>query len=139
LLVTTALGTITAINQPTLFSDGRCSTGRPVLGSYGCSGLSTLHGISALLSVVLYTATTTLEFASFDWPGRDRHGSGYEALSYVHLIGMALQPIGGVIAAMPEVLGLRHSDGLMRVLRTVHLFTGYAIVGSYVVTASIEL
>jgi hypothetical protein len=140
LLVTATLGTLVAINQPTLFGDGRCAAGRPLLGDYGCKGLSVLHGLSALLSTMLYTATVTLEFAEFDWPGRDRHGTVYEIASYGHLIGMALQPIGGLIAAMPEVLGIgpESAGAFSRVLRTLHIGTGYAIVGTYVVTAAIE-
>lgn len=139
LLVTATLGTFVAINQPTLFSEGRCASGDPVFGQYGCRGLSVVHGLSAILSIVLYTATTTLEFAEFDWPGRDRHGAAYEAASYVHLVGMALQPIGGIIAAVPEVLGLERDGTFSRVLRSIHIVTGYAIVGTYVATAAIEL
>jgi hypothetical protein len=137
LIVTATLGTLVAINQPTLFGDGRCASGDPLLGRYGCSGLSVLHGLSALLSTMLYTATVTLEIAEFDWPGRDRHGTLYEVASYGHLVGMALQPIGGIIAAMPQVLGIE-DPGFSRVLRTLHIGTGYAIVGTYLVTAAIE-
>ena len=139
LLATGILGTITALNQPTWFGQGRCATGNPVFGEYGCQGLSTLHGLFALLSSVLYTATVTLEFAAFDWPGRDRHGSGYEALSYVHLIGMAIQPIGGLLAAVPQVIGLEHDDAFITALRSIHLITGYAIVGTFAVATVIEL
>jgi hypothetical protein len=139
LILTAGLGTIAAINQPTWFSEGRCATGDPVFGEYGCRGFSTLHGLSALLSVVLYTATTTLEFAAFDWPGRDRHGAGFETLSYVHLIGMAVQPIAGLVTAVPEVFGLSRNSSLTRALRSIHVMTGYIIVGSFVVTAAIEL
>lgn len=139
LAVTATLGTLIAINKPTLLSEGACAGGSPVLGEYGCSGLSTLHGISALLSTVLYTATVTLELAAFDWPGRDRHGGAYEALSYVHLIGMSGQAIGGVIAAFPEVVGAPRDGAFARALRTLHLFTGYIIVGSFGFTTAIEL
>ena len=139
LFVTATLGTIAAINQPTWFSEGRCATGSPIFGEYGCGGFSTLHGISALLSIVLYTATMTLEFTAFDWPGRDRHGSGYQALSYVHLVGMAIQPIGGLLAAVPQVVGLKRDSGFSRALRSLHLMTGWLIVGSFAVTTSIEL
>lgn len=139
LVVTGALGTIVALNQPTWFGDGRCASGTPVFGEYGCHGLSTLHGLAALLTSVLYTATVTVEFASFDWPGRDRHGSGYEALSYVHLIGMALQPIGGLLAAVPQVIGLSHNSDFARALRSIHIVTGVAIAGSFAVTTIIEL
>jgi hypothetical protein len=139
LFVTATLGTIAAINQPTWFSEGRCATGSPIFGEYGCRGFSTLHGIAALVSIVLYTATTTLELTAFDWPGRDRHGSGYQALSYVHLVGMALQPIGGLLAAVPQVIGLKRDSGFSRALRSLHLMTGWLIVGSFAVTTSIEL
>jgi hypothetical protein len=139
LLVTGTLGTIAAINQPTWFSNGRCATGGPIFGEYGCHGFSTLHGISALISIVLYTATTTLEIAAFDWPGRDRHGTAYEAFSYVHLVGMALQPLGGLVAAVPEVFGLERNTGFTRALRSIHLMTGYLIAGSFVATTVIEL
>jgi hypothetical protein len=139
LILTATLGTLTAINRPTLFSDGRCAAGKPLFGQWGCRGLSTLHGLSALLTVVLYTATTTLELEAFDWPGRDRHGRAYEALSYVHLVGMALQPIGGLLAAAPEIVGASRDGTFSRVLRTIHLFTGYAIAGAFVVTTAVEL
>jgi hypothetical protein len=139
LLLTGTLGTLAAMNQPTWFSEGRCAAGNPIFGEYGCHGFSTLHGISALLSVVLYTATTTLEFTAFDWPGRNRHGTAYEVASYVHLIGMGLQPLGGLLAAVPEVIGLRHSSGFARALRSIHLMTGYLIVGTFVATTIIEL
>jgi hypothetical protein len=139
LIITGTLGTIAAINQPTWFSNGRCATGNPIFGEYGCDGYSTLHGISALISIVLYTATTTLEIAAFDWPGRDKHGTAYEAFSYVHLVGMALQPLGGLVAAVPEVFGLERNTGLLRALRSIHLMTGYLIVGSFVATTVIEL
>jgi len=139
LLVTSVLGTITALNQPTWFGEGRCASGRPVLGEYGCHGLSTLHGLMALLTTVLYTATVTVEFAAFDWPGRDRHGSGYEALSYVHLIGMAVQPVAGLLAAVPDVIGLDHNSGFATALRSIHIITGWGITGSFAVTTIIEL
>jgi hypothetical protein len=139
LILTATLGTINAINQPTWFSDGRCAAGDPIFGDYGCHGFGTLHGISALLSLVLYTATETLEFADFDWPGRDRHGAGYDALSYVHLVGMALQPLGGLLAAVPQVIGLKRDSAFTKALRSIHVMTGSVIVTAFVVTTAIEL
>lgn len=139
LILTAALGTINAMNQPTLFSDGRCASGRAVFGEYGCHGMGALHGLVALLTVVLYTSTETLELSRFDWPGRDRHGDGFTALSYVHLIGMIIQPIGGLIAAVPEIVGASRSGALPKVLRTLHMVTGVAIAGAFIVTTAIEL
>lgn len=139
LILTAGLGAINAINQPTLFSDGRCASGNPIFGEYGCHGLGPLHGVFALLSVVLYTTTETLEFSRFDWPGRDRHGDGFTALSYVHLIGMIIQPLGGLLAAVPELVGASRNGALPRVLRTLHAVTGVAVAGAFIVTTAIEL
>jgi hypothetical protein len=141
LLVTGTLGTIAAMNKPTLFGEGRCASGDPVLGEYGCKGLSVLHGLSAIVSLVLYTATTTIEVVEYDWPGRGQHGAGFEAASWVHLIGMGALPIAGIITVVPDVLGIGQDDraAFQRVLRTIHLGFAYATVGSYVATAAIDL
>ena len=139
LILTSTLGIINAINQPTLFSEGRCASGRPIFGEYGCKGLGPLHGLFALLTVVLYTSTEALEFSRFDWPGRDRHGDGFTALSYVHLIGMIIQPIGGLIAGVPQLVGASPNGVLPKVLRTLHLFTGFAITGAFIATTAWEL
>ena len=61
--VTTGLGVIAAINQPTLFGQGACASGRPVLGAYGCSGFSILHGSSGVATEVLYTADMAVALA----------------------------------------------------------------------------
>ena len=139
LLVTATLGTFAALNQPTLLSNGRCADGDPLFGKWGCSGLNGLHGVAALVSLVLYTSTEALEFSRFDWPGRDRHGSGFTALSYVHLVGMALQPIGGLLAVVPEIVGASRSGLFPRVLRTLHIVLGYTILTSFLITTAIEL
>jgi hypothetical protein len=139
LLVTATLGTFVALNQPTLLSNGRCAAGDPLFGEWGCHGLSGVHGIAALISVVLYTSTQVLEVSRFDWPGRDNHGSGYVALSYVHLIGMALQPLGGLLAVAPEIVGASRNGLFPRLLRTLHIVLGYTIVASFLITTAIEL
>lgn len=141
LLLTGTLGTIAAINKPTLFGEGRCESGDPILGDYGCKGLSVLHGLSAIVSLVLYTATTTIEVVEYDWPGRGQHGTGFEVASWGHLIAMGALPIAGIITVVPEVLGVGQDDrdAFQRVLRTIHLGFGYAAVGSYVATAAIDL
>ncbi|HEU0051711.1 MAG TPA: hypothetical protein VFQ39_00995, partial [Longimicrobium sp.] len=91
LVVTTTLGTIAAINQPTAFGDGRCRTGGPVLGTYGCDrGLSTLHGTSAVVSATLYTADGVL---ALSLPGPQGNVTParrpwHRALTFVHLGGV---------------------------------------------------
>jgi hypothetical protein len=138
MLVTGTLGTILAMNRPTLFGDGRCAEGDPIFGAYGCRGLSVLHGISAVLSVVLYTTTTTIEFAEGTWPGSGGHNTGYKVASGIHLGAMAILPLAGIVAAVPAVFGLPEGD-FQRVLRTVHLFVGYLGVGTYVSTVALDL
>jgi len=140
MLVTATLGTLLAINKPTLFGDGRCLRGDPVLGDYGCHGLSVLHGISAVISLVLYTATTTLEIDQFGWPGMG-HGRGYAVANWIDLVGMSMLPIVGFVMAVPQVLGLDMADDSLfrRLLRTVHLAVGYTTVGTFVATTAIDL
>src|SRR5262249_39406080 len=45
--LTAAGGVIIAVNKPTLFGDGRCRTGGPIFGQYGCDNLPIIHGIGA--------------------------------------------------------------------------------------------
>lgn len=139
LLVTATLGTFVALNQPTLLSDGRCHTGSPIFGDYGCHALSGLHGFFAVLSIVLYTSTQAFEFSHSIWPGQDHHGAGFKALSYIHLIGMAIQPIGGLLAVVPQIVGAPKDGLFARVLRTLHIVLGYTIVTTFAITTAIEL
>src|SRR5579884_2339752 len=62
LLVTGTLGGVLAYNLPNSLHQGACQTGDPLLGEYGCGSLGTVHGISAVASIALYTSTATLEF-----------------------------------------------------------------------------
>ena len=144
LVATSTLGTMAAINQPTAFGDGRCITGNPVLGDYGCNrGLSTLHGSSAVLSVTLYTANAVLGLAAPESRGtvaepvRPLH----RALSWVHLGGMIVQPIMGLVAAYPQVIGMSRSvptDRFPKDLRTAHIFVGYVTTLAFLTTAALE-
>ncbi len=144
LLVTSTLGTMAAINQPTAFGDGRCQTGNPVLGTYGCDrGLSTLHGSSGVLSATLYTANGVLALSI---PGPVGNVSPAErpwhrALTYVHLGGIVLQPILGLVAAFPTVIGVRDTapgDPFPRNTRTVHVCLGYVTTAAYLATLALE-
>ena len=144
LVATSTLGTLVAINQPTAFGDGRCQTGHPVLGTYGCDrGLSTLHGSSGVLSVTLYTANGVLALAM---PGPVGNVSAaarpwHRALTYVHLGGIAVQPILGLVAAFPQVVGMSHSapdDRFPRDLRTAHVGIGYVVTAAYLATLALE-
>lgn len=145
LVATTTLGTFAAINQPTDFGDGRCRTGGPVLGTYGCDrGLSTLHGASAVLSATLYTADGVL---ALSLPGPQGNVSRaarpwHRALTFVHLGGVVIQPVLGLVSAFPQVVGVRGrapSDPFPRHLRTAHVVLGYLTTAAFLATLALEL
>jgi hypothetical protein len=144
LVATATLGTLAAINQPTAFGDGRCITGDPVFGTYGCDrGLSTLHGSAGILSVTLYTANLVLRLAAPESKGYVSEAARpwHTALSWIALGGIVIQPALGLIAAYPQVIGKSQSvptDPFPRNLRTAHLFIGYITTVSFVTTVIIE-
>ncbi|WP_242342292.1 hypothetical protein [Anaeromyxobacter terrae] len=144
LLATSTLGTLVAINQPTAFGDGRCQTGHPVLGTYGCDrGLSTLHGTSGVLSATLYTANGVLALSIPGPVGRvsPAERPWHRALTYVHLGGIAVQPLLGLVAAFPQVIGVRNEapgDRFPRNIRTAHVSLGYVIAAAYLATLALE-
>ncbi|PTL79493.1 hypothetical protein [Vitiosangium sp. GDMCC 1.1324] len=137
LLVTAALGTLTAINEGTAFHDGRCTTGHPLLGDYGCESLHIVHGASAILSVVLYTATAV---QGLPLGLNQSEGPLYRILSYVHLVGIVLQPILGLITSYPEVIGINPGarEHFGDVMRTIHIGVGYVTVAAYATTTVLE-
>ncbi len=144
LVVTSTLGTMAAVNQPTAFGDGRCQTGNPVLGTYGCDrGLSTLHGASGVLSATLYTANGVLALAIPGPVGNvsKRARPWHRALTYVHLGGIVLQPILGLVSAFPQVIGVHGAapdDRFPRDTRTIHVGVGYLTAAAYLATLALE-
>jgi hypothetical protein len=142
LVATSTLGTMAAINQPTAFGDGRCVTGSPVLGDYGCNrGLSTLHGSAGILSVTLYTANGVLKLAAPESVGKVSAQPWHRALSYVALVGIAVQPIIGLVSAFPQVIGRDRdapTDPFPKNLRTAHVFLGYVTTAAFVSTVAME-
>lgn len=134
LLATAGLGIVTAFNTPTAFGDGRCAAGDPLLGDWGCQYLSIAHGMVGVTTVTLYTASGVLDLVSADPlrpPGRER---ALRILGGIHLAGMVLQPLLGMMAAWPGLFGLDpeiHHEAPGRALRTVHIFTGVVTVAAY--------
>lgn len=127
LWTTGALGTLVAVNRPTLLDDGRCDGGDPLLGSYGCDELSTVHGMSAVAATVLYTASEVLEVAAGD---RDRH----PLLVWTHRVGIATLPLAGILSRYPAVIGIRNEgtqEAFGEALRTLHAGAGYVTVLTY--------
>lgn len=146
LLVTGTLGTITALNRPTLFGEGRCAKGIPIFGSYGCNELSIVHGTSAFLSLLLYTGTATV---SLMYPGDDHRvpagrpgvsGWFYTLVSYVALVGLAAQPVLGLTAHIPTVIGVngQSAEQFSKALRTVHVGLGYLTIAAVATSLALE-
>jgi hypothetical protein len=135
LTVTTALGTLSAINQATAFGPGECRAGGHPIGGFefGCSTLTSLHQLSAFISVGLYATTGVFALAMPD-PERASEGSDaratrlrlHRAVAWVHLAGMVLQPILGIISVNPTVVGANGADAtFVETMRTIHLSVGY--------------
>jgi hypothetical protein len=142
LLTTAMFGTVVALNQPTAFGDGRCAKGNPVFRSYGCSSLSTLHGMGAVVSFASYTATETLRLAVRPNPpatAATRWPVSYRALSLLHLGGILVQPVLGILSRFPDVIGVDSKGSFPRNARTVHVGLGYLTVLSYAATLIMEL
>jgi hypothetical protein len=146
LAVTGALGVITAINRPTLFGAGRCQSGDPVFGNYGCESLSIVHGISGVVSEGLYISTMVLEAVTPDPPWETQESPGWRearrVLTWVHVGGMILQPLLGMISAYPGIIGVDDPQSrydFSRTLRTVHMGVGVITATAYLSTLAIDL
>jgi hypothetical protein len=143
LLGTEVLGTILVLNQHTLFGEGACASASGCIGgSWGAGGLSAIHEASAFVTLGLYTATGIYALAMPDPEhaavGNDRRAVRlriHKALAWVHLVGMVLQPILGIMAASPQAFGLSLNPGpsgtspaedFSAAMRTIHLGVGYA-------------
>lgn len=149
--VTTLLGTVLAINQPTLFGSGLCADIDPMTGrsrallgeDFGCGTARTWHKVSAFVSLGLYASTGVFALSMPD-PERASEGNDiragrlrlHRAMAWVHLAGMILQPILGIVAFEPSLVGVnidpmdpvRSRQGLedfQRTMRTIHLGVGY--------------
>ncbi len=136
LVVTAGLGATVAINKPTILGDGRCASGDPLFGSYGCDSLSTVHGMAGVVSAVLYTATGVLGLAT---PGGSAFGhrddeAWYGALDYVHLAGIVVQPVLGLLARFPEIVGAQNVTNFGRDVRSAHILIGDVTVIAYLLT-----
>ncbi|MFB6350197.1 MAG: hypothetical protein ABEK29_00180 [Bradymonadaceae bacterium] len=125
LVLTAAGGVITYLNLPTQTGDGLCRTGDPIFGSYGCDGFNTLHGIGG-----------TLELALPNDPERDDADLFDDPAAPVHLGGMALLPLLGIVSHSPEVLGVdaTRGDEFPRTVRTIHATLGVVTAGAYLVS-----
>ena len=144
--LTAAGGVIAAINQPTLFGDGKCVSGDPIFGDYGCEGFSMIHGTAGVLTTVSYVATMTVALSVPDRrggrgePGPFDHGGVHRAATWVHVVGFAAMPLLGLTGAHPEMLGIEGEDAehFSETVRTVHAGLGVVTAGAFTTTVMIE-
>lgn len=146
LAVTGVLGVITAVNRPTLFGDGRCASGDPVFGRYGCESLNIIHGISGVATVGAYISTMVLEAVIHEPPWAINETPGWRTvrrvMTYVHVGGMILQPLLGMLGAYPQIIGINDPqtrDDVSRTLRTVHAGVGVVTAGAFLTTVAIDV
>jgi hypothetical protein len=126
--VTTVLGTMLAINQPTWFGNGLCNNtdGYAVLGDFGCGPLPFFHEASAFITLSLYATTGGFalampdpEHASVGTDGRAVRLRWHKAMAWIHVIGMVVEPLLGIASLLSIP-----SDAQLA-LRTIHLGVGY--------------
>jgi hypothetical protein len=141
--LTVALGVPLAANKETLFSDGLCKTGKPMFGEFGCNGgLSIIHFIAAGSTLALYVASEILATEMVNSPyntGDVRQDNARSAFRWTNVALFSLQPVLGVLAAHPWLIGIPPEARVMfsKVLRTMHFAVGAGLAGTYSVQAGL--
>ena len=146
LALTAAGGVVAAINQPTLFGEGRCASGDPIMGDYGCNGFSIVHGTGGVLTTGWYVATMTVALSvpklpgGRGEPGPFDHGGVHRAATWVHVVGFVAMPLLGLTGAHPEMLGIEGEEaaGFSETVRTVHAGLGVVTASAFTTTILIE-
>lgn len=140
LLATATLGLLVFGNQPTSFDDGRCITGDPHFGDYGCSSLSTVHGILGVSSAVTYTSAGVMEWTLPPAPEGLSEGPFESVLTPAHVVGMTVTPALGIVGREPEVLGFDSGPGsnAPRTIRTIHASVAVTTVALYITSYFVD-
>lgn len=126
-------------NEETAFGDGRCNTGSPVLGQFGCTGLKYLHFGFAASTLGLFIAT---EIVADEMPvspyDMGSHGkqNAMKTLRVANIALFSTQPILGFLAANHRLFGM--STGAAKVLRTVHFAVGGTVAATYTANAALQ-
>ena len=147
-MVTEVLGTIQAVNQPTWFGNGNCSSNPESFGCHQSSMISGLHETFAIGTTALYTTAGILAIAAPD-PEHAAEGTGqaqstlrlHKTLAWVHGVGMILLPIMGVLTAHPQILGINEATqaDFSRGMRTVHTVLGWSTFAALTWSAYLEI
>lgn len=143
LALTGLSGATLMVNKPTLFGKGRCRTGDPLLGGFGCNELSYVHMGFAVATAGLFVATEIvaeeMPNSPYDTgsPGRQDTMRG---LRWTNVGLFIAQPILGLIAANPWLVGVPEAarEDFSSVLRTVHLGVGVGLATTYTVNAAMQ-
>lgn len=148
MLITEVLGTIQAVNQPTWFGDGACTSNPEAFGCHQSSMITGLHETFAITTTALYSTAAILAIAAPD-PESASVGDGHsertlrlhKTMAWVHGVGMVLLPLLGIVTAHPQILGIsQEAQGdFSRAMRTVHTVIGYSTFAALTFSAWIEL
>lgn len=146
-LVTLGLTGITGatllMNKKTLFSDGRCASGDPLLGDFGCGGLTYLHAAFGATTLALFVAQESVAVQSPISPYDEGSEGKQDAMTGMRVANYALfsvQPVLGLFAANPGILGVPEEDreDVSAALRTVHFAVGGTLATTYTVNAALQ-
>ncbi len=143
LALTGLSGATLMLNKPTAFGKGRCRTGAPVLGGFGCDALSFVHMGFAVATAGLFVSSeivaAEMPTSPYDMgsPGRQ---NAMTALRWTNVGLFTIQPILGLIAAHPGLVGVPQAarKDFSAALRTIHFGIGGALASTYTVNAALQ-
>jgi hypothetical protein len=138
---TAALGAIIAVNAPPLGDEQCAACGDMGKGAYDALVLT--HFGLAAATLGLYVSSEILAETMTTNPyytGDAQRQGGMQALRWVNVGLFATQPILGVLAAHPGLVGVppEHRQLFSRVVRTLHLAVGAGTAASYTAVAVMQ-
>lgn len=143
LLLTGTSGATLMINKPTLFGEGRCKTGDPLFGGFGCSGLSLVHFAMGAASLGLFVSSEivaeNMPISPYDM-GTAGEQDTMRALRYTNIGLFAVQPLLGLVSAYPQLIGIpeRSRESFSKIMRTVHFGVGGSLATTYSINAALQ-
>jgi hypothetical protein len=139
-----ATGLPLLINKETLFSEGRCLKGDPLLGDFGCNGgLTALHFAFAATTLVLFISSEIVAAAMpvspydvLDTPRRETE----RTVRWINVGLFTAQPILGLLAAHPGLIGIPPDARrtFSKVVRTIHFGVALGVATGYTVNAALQ-
>jgi hypothetical protein len=126
-------------NSETAFGAGRCNTGNPVFGEFGCTGLKYVHFGFAASTLGLFVATEVvaeqMPVSPYDMGSKSKQNA-MKTLRVANIALFSTQPILGFLAANHRLFGM--SPGAAKVLRTVHFAVGGTVATTYTANAALQ-